>query len=81
MWGIGLIDEARVELPAEVPLEFCALHLKLASDMPVEVFQGSGFIELRRALQRQFQALQTRKPAASRNRSDEICLLAQGERA
>ena len=37
--------------------------------------------ELRRALQEQFQTLQMRKPAASRNRSAEIYLLARNKKA
>ncbi len=47
--------------------------------MLVKVFQGDGFMELRRALQQQFQILQMRKPAASRNRSAEMYLLARGK--
>ena len=81
MSGIGMVDQARVMLLAELTLEFCALHLKLGGDMLVKVFQGDGFMELRRALQQQFQTLQMRKPAASRNRSAEIYLLARGKRA
>ena len=38
-------------------------------------------MELRRALQQQFQTLRMRKPAASRNRSVELHLLARGKRA
>ena len=81
MSGIGMVDQARVMLLAELTLEFCALHLKPGGDMLVKVFQGEGFMELRRALQRQFQTLQMRKPAASRNRSAEIYLLARRNRA
>ena len=80
MSGIGMVDQARVMLLAELTLEFCALHLKLGGDMLVKLFQGDGFMELRRALQQQFQTLQMRKPAASRNRSAEIYLLARGKR-
>jgi 23S rRNA U2552 (ribose-2'-O)-methylase RlmE/FtsJ len=38
-------------------------------------------MELRRDLQQQFHTLQMRKPAASRNRSAEIYLLARGKKA
>jgi 23S rRNA U2552 (ribose-2'-O)-methylase RlmE/FtsJ len=38
-------------------------------------------MELRKALQLQFDSLQMRKPAASRNRSAEIYLLARGKKA
>ncbi len=80
MSGIGMVDQARVMLLAELTLDFCALHLKLGGDMLVKVFQGDGFMELRRAVQRQFLTLQMRKPAASRSRSAEIYLLARGRR-
>ncbi|MDP2134296.1 MAG: RlmE family RNA methyltransferase [Sulfuritalea sp.] len=80
MSGIAVVDQARVMHLAELTLEFCALHLKPGGDMLVKVFQGDGFMELRRALQQQFQTLQMRKPLASRNRSAEIYLLARGKR-
>lgn len=80
MSGIGMVDQARVMVLAELTLDFCAEHLKPGGDMLVKVFQGDGFMELRRALQQQFQTLQMRKPAASRNRSAEIYLLARGKR-
>jgi 23S rRNA (uridine2552-2'-O)-methyltransferase len=81
MSGIRTVDQARVTVLAELTLEFCALHLKPGGDMLVKVFQGDGFMELRSAMQQQFQTLQMRKPAASRNRSAEIYLLARGKRA
>ncbi len=81
MSGIGMVDQARVMVLAELTLEFCSLHLKPGGDMLVKVFQGDGFMELRRALQQKFQILQMRKPAASRNRSAEIYLLARGRKA
>ena len=77
MSGIGMVDQARVMLLAELTLEFCESHLKPGGYLLVKVFQGDGFMELRRALQQQFQVLQMRKPAASRNRSAEIYLLAR----
>lgn len=80
MSGIAVVDQARVMHLAELTLEFCALHLKPGGDMLVKVFQGDGFMELRRALQQQFQTLQMRKPLASRNRSAEIYLLARRKR-
>ena len=81
MSGIGMVDQARVMVLAELTLEFCSLHLKPGGDMLAKVFQGDGFMELRRALQEQFQTLSMRKPAASRNRSAEIYLLARGKKA
>jgi 23S rRNA (uridine2552-2'-O)-methyltransferase len=81
MSGIAMVDQARVMLLAELTLEFSGQHLKPGGDLLVKVFQGDGFMELRQAMQRQFQAVQIRKPAASRNRSAEIYLLARGKRA
>ena len=81
MSGVPLVDQARVMVLAELTLEFCALHLKPGGDMLTKVFQGDGFMELRRALQEQFQTLLMRKPAASRNRSAEIYLLARNKKA
>ena len=81
MSGIAVVDQARVMLLAELTLEFCGQHLKPGGDMLVKVFQGDGFMELRKALQEQFRTLQMRKPAASRNRSAEIYLLARNKKA
>ena len=81
MSGIGMVDQARVMVLAELTLEFCSLQLKPGGDLLAKVFQGDGFMELRRALQEQFQTLSMRKPAASRNRSAEIYLLARGKKA
>ena len=81
MSGIAVVDQARVMLLAELTLEFCGQHLKPGGDMLVKVFQGDGFMDLRKALQEQFRTLQMRKPAASRNRSAEIYLLARGKKA
>ena len=81
MSGIAVVDQARVMLLAELTLEFCGQHLKPGGDMLVKVFQGDGFMELRKALQLQFDSLQMRKPAASRNRSAEIYLLARNKKA
>ncbi len=80
MSGINMVDQARVMVLAELTLEFCTAHLKPGGDMLTKVFQGDGFMELRKALQTQFESLQMRKPAASRNRSAEIYLLARRKR-
>jgi 23S rRNA (uridine2552-2'-O)-methyltransferase len=62
-------------------LEFCREHLKPGGALLVKVFQGDGFMELRKAMQQMFDKLHLRKPAASRDRSAEIYLLAQGKRS
>jgi 23S rRNA (uridine2552-2'-O)-methyltransferase len=81
MSGIAAVDQARVMLLAELTLEFCREHLKPGGALLVKVFQGDGFMELRKAMQQMFDKLHLRKPAASRDRSAEIYLLAQGKRS
>lgn len=81
MSGIAYVDQARVMLLAELTLEFCRDHLKPGGGLLVKVFQGDGFMELRKAMQEMFGKLQLRKPAASRDRSAEIYLLAQGKQS
>lgn len=78
--GIAASDQARVMHLAELTLEFCRDHLKPGGDMLVKVFQGSGFVELRKMLAEAFETLQTKKPAASRDRSAETYLLGRGKR-
>lgn len=80
MSGIASVDQARVMLLAELTLEFCREHLKPGGGLLVKVFQGDGFMELRKAIQEMFAKMHLRKPAASRDRSAEIYLLAQGKR-
>jgi len=79
--GIASSDQARVMHLAELTLEFCVDHLKPGGDMLVKVFQGSGFMELREMLAGAFETLQTKKPAASRDRSAETYLLARRKRS
>ena len=46
----------------------------------VKLFQGSGFDEFRRAVGEVFTTVQVRKPKASRDRSNEVYLLASRRR-
>ncbi len=80
MSGISVADDARVMHLAELTLEFARQHLKPGGDMLVKVFQGAGFMELRREIADTFETLLVRKPAASRDRSAETYLLARGKR-
>ena len=80
MSGVAVVDQARVMVLAELTLEFCADHLKPGGDLLVKVFQGEGFMELRKAMLERFESLQLRKPAASRDRSAEVYLLARRKR-
>lgn len=77
MSGIAVSDDARVMYLAELALDFSRRHLKPGGDMLVKVFQGAGFMELRKEIMGEFGNLQVRKPAASRDRSAETYLLAR----
>ncbi len=77
MTGIASTDSTQVMALAELTLDFARQHLKLGGDLLVKVFQGAGFMELRKVLQAEFDALASRKPAASRDRSAELYLLAR----
>ncbi|MDO8933027.1 MAG: RlmE family RNA methyltransferase, partial [Rhodocyclaceae bacterium] len=81
MTGIAATDGAQVMLLAELTLDFAREHLKPGGALLVKVFQGAGFMELRKALREGFATLTTRKPAASRDRSAELYLLAKQKKA
>ena len=80
MSGVPLSDQARVMHLAELTLDFSVHHLKPGGDLLVKVFQGADYMALREALRRVFEVVQVRKPAASRDRSAEIFLLARKKR-
>jgi 23S rRNA (uridine2552-2'-O)-methyltransferase len=79
--GIRLRDQARAYELAELALAFAAAHLKPGGALLVKVFQGSGFESFLRVVRPQFKEVKTRKPEASRGRSSELYILAQGRRA
>lgn len=81
MTGIAATDSAQVMYLAELTLDFARQHLKPGGSLLVKVFQGAGFMELRQAMQAAFGSLATRKPAASRDRSAELYLLARQKKA
>ena len=75
--GVGLVDQARAMHLAELALEFALLHLKPGGSFLVKVFQGDGFDEYIRAMRGHFEQVATRKPKASRGRTNETFLLAK----
>ncbi|MDR2000569.1 MAG: RlmE family RNA methyltransferase [Zoogloeaceae bacterium] len=81
MSGIAASDDARVMYLAELTLDFARQHLRTGGDMLVKVFQGAGFMELRKEIADTFESLLVRKPAASRDRSAETYLLGRRKRA
>lgn len=76
--GIGVSDQARTMYLAELALDFAVHQLRPGGDFLVKTFQGQGFNEFFRLLQRYFDKVLTRKPKASRPRSREVYLLARG---
>lgn len=76
--GITMSDQARVMELAECTLEFAVEHLQPGGNLLVKAFQGSGFEALLKALRGYFSQVATRKPAASRDRSNELYVLAKG---
>lgn len=77
--GIAATDQARVMHLAELTLEFAQDHLKSGGNLLVKIFQGEGFMALRRAAAQRFESVLMRKPAASRDRSAEVYLLARNK--
>ena len=73
--GIAVSDQARAMYLAELALEFAVTHLKPGGGFLVKVFQGSGFQEYLREMRSSFVHVVTRKPEASRGRSNELYLL------
>lgn len=76
--GVGMVDQARAMHLAELALEFAAQHLKPGGNFLVKVFQGDGFDEYIRSMRRHFSQVATRKPKASRGRTNETYLLGIG---
>ena len=79
--GIALSDQARAMHLAELALEFAVKHLKPGGSLLVKVFQGSGFQEFLREMRSCFMRVITRKPEASRGRSNELYLLGKERKA
>lgn len=76
--GIALSDQARGAHLIELAIEFAANWLKPGGNLLVKAFQGGAYTELRTALRQHFRQVVTRKPDASRGRSNEIYLLGKG---
>ena len=78
--GIAAADQARWYALAELALDFALKHLKPRGIFLVKAFHGAGYDEFVATLRRSFLEVHTRKPDASRSRSSEVYLLAQGVR-
>jgi 23S rRNA (uridine2552-2'-O)-methyltransferase len=79
--GIATVDQARALELAELARDFALKHLKPQGNLLVKTFQGPGYEGLLKALRSRFRTVVTRKPEASRSRSSEVYVLAQGFKA
>ena len=76
--GLKAVDQPRSMYLAELALDFAREVLKPGGDFLVKVFEGEGFDEYLREVRTSFLKVTTRKPKASRPKSREVYLLAQG---
>jgi len=76
--GTAAVDQPRGMYLAELSLDLCHETLAPGGSLLVKVFQGAGFQELLAQIRREFGCVKSVKPKASRPRSPEIYLLAQG---
>lgn len=73
--GVRSVDQARSIVLAELALEFAAAQLQPQGVFLVKLFQGAEFDEFVRHLRARFAKVTTRKPKASRERSNEVYAL------
>lgn len=78
MSGMKSVDQPKSMYLAELALDLAVKVLKPEGAFLTKVFQGEGIEEYRKTLQSYFKVLKSRKPEASRPRSNEVYLLAQG---
>lgn len=78
--GVKDVDQAGAAYLTELALEFSREWLKPHGNFLVKVFVGSGFDEIVKAMRAQFDKVVTRKPKASRDRSNEVYLLGLGKK-
>lgn len=79
--GIPLVDQARHAALAELALDFAMKHLKPRGNFLVKAFQGAGYEDFVKSMRSHFEQVATRKPEASRSRSNEVYLLGKSLRA
>lgn len=78
--GIKSADQAKSMYLVELAVDFAKNHLICNGNLLTKVFHGPGFDTLVHSLKQDFAAVLTRKPDASRQRSQETYLLAKGFR-
>jgi 23S rRNA (uridine2552-2'-O)-methyltransferase len=75
------VDQPRSIYLAELALDMCSEFMSPGGSLLVKTFHGTGFETLNQAMRERFDSVRSRKPAASRARSREVYLLAQGWRS
>jgi len=76
--GMTVVDQPRAMYLCELALDFAKQTLKSGGGFVVKVFQGEGYDEYLQELRSSFKKVVTRKPNASRPKSREVYLVAQG---
>ena len=79
--GIAVVDQAGAAYLTELALEFSKEWLKPSGNFLVKVFIGEGFDAILQNMRQMFDKVVTRKPKASRGRSNEVYLLGLGRKA
>ncbi|WP_027965809.1 23S rRNA (uridine(2552)-2'-O)-methyltransferase RlmE [Halomonas halocynthiae] len=78
MSGMAAIDQPQSMYLVELALDLAQQTLRPGGSFLAKVFQGEGFDAYLKSLRDSFSRVVTRKPEASRARSREVYLLAQG---
>lgn len=78
MTGMRAVDMPRAMYLVELALDFAVNWLKPGGDLLCKVFQGEGSQEWLQMVRQHFAKVRTIKPKASRPRSPEVYVLAQG---
>lgn len=79
--GVKSADQAKSMYLVELALDFAQARLVQGGDFLAKIFHGPGFDTLLKTLKSDFARVATRKPQASRARSQETYVLARGFRA
>ncbi|UCH54293.1 MAG: RlmE family RNA methyltransferase [Pseudomonadota bacterium] len=79
--GVASADQAKSIYLAELAAEFAGEVLRPGGTLLFKAFQGEGYPELHKRLQREYGRVVTRKPRASRAESRELYLLCRERRA
>jgi len=80
MSGITIVDQAGAAYLTELALEFSKEWLKPSGNFLVKVFIGEGFDDIVKSMRTMFDKVVTRKPKASRGRSNEVYILGVGRK-